>query len=392
MNKPFLISAKYKIPLLSCMAIGLVSMAYALFGEPDHGVRFWANFHLNTVWLITIALCGMVFIGLHSLGKSAWQVAIQRVPEAMALFVPVGAVLFLIVLAGLWLGWHQLFQWAHPHGDALLEMKKAYLNLPFFSIRSLGYLGGWIFFVLWWRRLSLQQDKQADVNLFRKSEKVAGGFMAFFALSGSMMAWDWLMSLDPHWFSTLYGWYVFSGMLVSGVAVLALLVIGLRKAGYLPGVHAEHLHDLGKYVFAFSIFWTYLWFSQYMLIWYGNLPEETVYFRQRHQEFNVLFLGTAASNFLIPFLGLMTRNAKRTPWVLAAVCGMVLCGHWLDFFLLIMPCTLGGQAEVGLIEIGMMLGFAGLFLWVVLRALSKAALVPVNHPYLKESNAYKTPY
>ena len=140
---------------------------------------------------VITALCGMVFIGLHSLGKSAWQVAIQRVPEAMALFVPVGAVLFLIVLAGLWLGWHQLFQWAHPHGDALLEMKKAYLNLPFFSIRSLGYLGGWIFFVLWWRRLSLQQDKQADVNLFRKSEKVAGGFMAFFALSGSMMAWDW---------------------------------------------------------------------------------------------------------------------------------------------------------------------------------------------------------
>jgi hypothetical protein len=199
------------------------------------------------------------------------------------------------------------------------------------------------------------------------------------------------MSIDAHWFSTLYGWYIFSGLFVSGTAVIILITLVLRRAGFLPHVNMEHLHDLGKYLFAFSIFWMYLWFSQYLLIWYGNLPEETVYYVERLSEFRVLFYTNLVINFLLPFLLLMARNSKRTTWILGFVAVTVFVGHWIDFYLLVMP-GVGEIAIIGLTEIGMTLLFSGIFLAVVFRALSKASLVPKKHPYYEESITYHTQY
>ena len=390
MDPKFSFSLRYKV-LIILIAIGFIAAIIA-FMEHDHGARFWSNFHMNTVYYIIIGLSGMVFLAIHSLGMSGWHTVLQRVPEAMSMFLPAGGILMLITLSGLWFNFHHVFHWVHPEGDPVLEMKKAYLNVPFFTIRTFIYLGGWIFFSQWWRKISLQQDLNADLKYFRKTNIIAGIFIVFFAVTSSMSAWDWLMSIDPHWFSTLFGWYVFAGLLVSGTAVLILLVIFLKKAGYLPDINAEHLHDLGKYLFAFSILWTYLWFSQYMLIWYGNIPEETVYFVQRLGEFRTLFLVNVGINFAVPFLALMTRNSKRIPVILGLVALVAIGGHWIDFYLMVMPGSLGNKATIGFVEIGMTAGFAGLFLWVIFRALTRAKLVPENHPYLKESYEYHTQY
>ncbi len=393
MNTKFNFTIRYKIPLLILIVIGLASVVASLFFSHDHGMRFWTNFHMNTVYIIFISLAGMVFLAIHSLGTSGWQTSIQRIPEAMAMFLPVGLALMLIVLIGMWFNLHHIFHWTHPEpGDTILELKKAYLNIPFFSIRTLFYLGGWIFLTRWWRNNSLRQDANADLKYFRKTNTIAGIFIVFFAITSSMAAWDWLMSIDPHWFSTLYGWYVFSGLLVSGTAMIILIVLVLRASGYMPHVNKEHLHDLGKYLFAFSILWAYLWFSQYMLIWYGNIPEETVYFVERLEGFNTLFFINVGVNFFVPFLALMTRNSKRIPIVLAFTAVVVLAGHWIDFYLMVMPGSAGASSKIGFIEIGMTLGYLGLFLWIVFRVLAKANLVPENHPFFKESLEYHTNY
>jgi hypothetical protein len=392
MESRFRFSLKYKIPVLILLATGVVAMAIALFTEHDHGARFWSNLLLNNVFSIFIAVCGMVFLAIHSLGMSGWQTVIQRIPEAMSMFLPVGGVLMLIILAGTWFDLHHLYHWVHPHGDRILEMKTAYLNIPFFSVRTIIYLSAWIALSMWWRKNSLAYDADNDLKYFKRMTRISGVFIVVFAVTSSMAAWDWLMSIDPHWFSTLFGWYVFSGLLVSGMSVIILLTLLLKKNGYLPQVNKEHLHDLGKYLFGFSILWMYLWFSQYMLIWYGNIPEETIYFVQRLKEYNTLFFVNLAVNFGFPFLALMTRNSKRIPIVLVIAALVTLTGHWIDFYLMIMPGTMGDAAQIGFIEIGMTLGFAGLFLLIVFRSFSKASIIPVNHPYLKESFEYHTQY
>lgn len=391
MESKFIFSSKYKIPVYILLLIGVVSIIVALFVEHDHGARFWSNFLMNNVYSIFIALCGMVFIAIHTLGMSGWQVTIQRIPEAMSAYLPVGAVLMLITMANLFTE-HPMFHWVHPHGDPIIEMKTVWLNVPFFVIRTILYLAAWIGFTIWWRRNSIQYDTDNDLKYFKKMTKISGIFIVVFAVTSSMSAWDWIMSLDPHWFSTLFGWYVFSGLLVSGLAVIILLTLLLKKAGYLPHVNEEHMHDLGKYLFGFSVLWTYLWFSQYMLIWYANIPEETIYFVQRLEEYKTMFFINLVINFGFPFLVLMTRNAKRIPILLVVTSLVVLVGHWIDFYLMIMPGTLGAGAKIGFIEIGMTLGYAGLFLLVVFRALTKANVIPVNHPYLQESYEYHTQY
>ena len=238
------------------------------------------------------------------------------------------------------------------------------------------------------------QDTAADggISLMKRTLNLSGWFIVFFAITSSISAWDWIMSLDPHWYSTLFAWYLFSGLLVSSIAILILLIIILRKQGYLSWINKEHMHDLGKYLFAFSILWAYLWFSQFMLIWYSNIPEETTYFVQRVTEFRPIFFANLIINFAIPFLALMTRNSKRTYTILGIVAVIAFCGHWLDYYMAVMPGTVGKEASIGFTEIGMTLGFLGIFFFVVLRWLSKNNLVAKGHPYLKESLDYHTQY
>ena len=276
----------------------------------------------------------------------------------------------------------------NPHYDEIIAGKTPYLNFPFFLVRALIYLLGWIFMSRLLRSASLREDIEGGDRYHRQSIKLSAIFLVFFAVTSSMSAWDWIMSIDTHWFSTLFGWYVFAGMFVSGLTTLVLILVYLKSKGYLQEVNENHLHDLGKFMFAFSIFWTYLWFSQYMLIWYSDIPEEVTYYIARFQYYKVPYLIMLALNFLFPVVILISRDAKRFHAGLIAGGIFILIGHWLDVIMMIYPGTLGQHWSLGWIEVGGMLGFAGLFILVVFTALSKAALLPKNHPMLKESKIH----
>lgn len=382
MNNTFQFTGKHKIVFSILILIGLAVMAYGLFSLPSD--RFWANVLLNNMYFLQIALAGVFFISVHIVSQAGWHVSVQRIPEAMGTFIPVAGILMLLVFVGI----KDIYHWSHEHVDEIIQGKKPFLNITFFAARFIVYFAGWIWLSHKIRKLSLRSDTNQDIRLFKNSHVYAVLFVVFFAITNSVSSWDWLMSIDAHWYSTLYGWYIFSSMFVSGIAVITLLVIYLKRKGYMEHVNKEHLHDLGKYLFGFSIFWMYLWFSQYMLIWYGNIPEETTYFIQRTDHYSLLFYGNIIINFLVPFLALMPREAPRKEFMLIIVSIIILIGHWIDFYLAVTPGIVGNEGTIGVLEIGMTVGYAGLFLWVVFRALSKASLVPFNHPFYKESLDY----
>lgn len=390
MENKFVFDKKIKIVLFGMIAIGLVALVIGLVNESVVESRFWANLLLNGYYFLALSLGGAFFVSVHAMGESGWQTSLQRVPEAMSRFIPFAGILMLITFL---FGIHHLYHWTDTgHHDPILEGKSAYLNLPFFYIRFAVYFVGWSLLAHFLRKASTDMDSNPELKYFKKQRILSSVFVVFFAVSSSTSAWDWLMSIDAHWFSTLYGWYIFSGLLVSAIAMLILILIFLKKLGYMTHVNKEHLHDLGKYLFAFSILWMYLWFSQYMLIWYSNIPEETVYFVERLKNHNTLFFVNLVMNFLLPFLILMTRNTKRTNWITAIVALIVFAGHWVDYFMAIMPGVAGENTSIGFFEVGLTIGYLGLFLMVVFHGLSKASLIPVNHPYFKESLDYHTNY
>jgi Ni/Fe-hydrogenase subunit HybB-like protein len=202
------------------------------------------------------------------------------------------------------------------------------------------------------------------------------------------MSWDWIMSVDPHWFSTLFGWYVFASMFVSGITTIALITIYLKSKGYLEKVNHNHIHDLGKFMFGVSVFWTYLWFSQFMLIWYANIPEEVTYFITRIEDYNLPFFGMIALNFIFPLLLLMNSDYKRVNWFIVMTGIIILVGHYIDVFNMIMPATVGDKWFIGIPELSGIAFFAGLFIYVVFNSISKAPLEPTGDPLLKESEKF----
>ncbi|PSR56812.1 quinol:cytochrome C oxidoreductase [Adhaeribacter arboris] len=356
--------------------------------------RLFANLWLNNVYFTGIAVIGLFFTAVQYVAYAGWSVLIKRVLEALSYYLPVGAVVMLAVFL---IGQHQLFHWTdhtlyeegNPNYDPIIAGKAGFLNIPFYLIRMVGYFALWIIFFLWMRKQSIAEDLEGGIVYYNKSIRIGAMFLVIFGVTSSLSAWDWVLSIDTHWFSTMFGWYVFASWFVSGLAATTLIVIILKQNGYLQMVNANHLHDLGKFVFAFSIFWTYVWFSQFMLIWYANLPEESIYFMERlsgyQDHYTWIFFVNLIVNFVFPFLVLMTRDAKRQMIMLKLVCIAILVGHWLDFYLMIMPGTMRGESGFGLIELGTALTFLGIFLITLTRGLSKASLVPVNHPFLEES-------
>ena len=290
---------------------------------------------------------------------------------------------------------HDLFHWTHadlydvtsPHYDEIIAGKQAYLNTPFYLARMVIYFALWILFFRWIRKEMLAEDLDGSTTHWRKLIGICAGFIVIFAVSSSMSAWDWILSIDTHWFSTMIGWYVFASWWVTGLAFITMMVISLKSNGYLKVVNANHIHDLGKFVFAFSIFWAYIWVSQYLLIYYANIPEESVYFVERlnADQYAPVFYVILIMNFFFPFLTLMTRDAKRHMMFLKIICPVVIVGHWLDFYLMVTPGTLKESGGFGFLEIGMAMVFGVSFLFVVFSSLAKMPLVAKNHPMLEES-------
>lgn len=365
--------------------------------------RLVINAWINNVWFLGIAIIGIFFLTVNYIAWAGWNAAFKRVLEAFGYYIPVAGVITLLLYVFFK---HDIFHWTHegimtegsPNYDAIIAGKSWWLGEGFFIGRIIFYFVAWfgVFYLI--RKASLLEDVVGGDENHQKMVTLSGLFVWIFGITTSTGAWDLVMSIDTHWFSTLFGWYTFSSWLVSGLCVITLLVIYLKEAGYLSIVNDEHLHDLGTYVFGFSIFWTYLWFSQYILYWYANIPEEGVWFVERFFNNNGNYLSLVilnlVINFLFPFLYFMTREAKRTATMLKVGSFVILFGHWIDFYLMITPGTLGehGGLNLGMIfvELGTTLIFAGIFLYVVLYFLTKAPLIPKNHPMLQESINHHT--
>lgn len=359
----------------------------------------WAAVYTAAIYFFMIALGALTVYALQYASQAGWSPVLFRVMESIASYLPIGSIIMFVLLLLSVMQVNGLFHWMEPgimdpesaNYDSIIAGKKGFLNKPFFLIRAVFYLLGWNLYAHFSRKYSLKEDEygDSDISWYRKNFKIAAGYLAFFIVTESMMTWDWLMGFDPHWFSTLYGWYIFAGMMVTAFVAIALVTIYLKNKGYMEFVNDSHIHDLAKFIFAFSIFWTYLWFSQFMLIWYSNIPEEVTYFVQRINDYNLPFFGMVAINFIFPLLLLMDSDIKRKNWMVITAGIIVLIGQYLNVYVLVYPGTVGKSWTIGLPEIGAVLFFLGLFVFVVFKHLTKAPLLVKNNPYLKESKRFQ---
>lgn len=359
--------------------------------------RPWSALYVASFFFFMIALGTLAFYAIQYAAQAGWSPVLFRVMEGITAYLPVASAIILALLLASSFHVNHIFHWMDPelvdpnsdHYDKIIAGKSGFLNVPFFLIRAIIFLAGWNFYRWLSRRNSIRMDEVDDNrSLFKKNFKWSAGFLVFFIVTESMMSWDWIMSFDPHWFSTLFGWYVFAGMMVSAITVIALVTIVLKSQGYLEFVNDSHIHDLAKFMFGFSIFWTYLWFSQFMLIWYSNIPEEVTYFVTRIEDYNLPFFGMVAMNFVFPVLLLMNSDYKRVNWFVVMAGIVILAGHYIDVFNMVMPATVGTSWFIGLPEIGSVLFFFGLFVFVVFNALTKAPLLAKSNPFIVESKKF----
>ncbi len=393
---------KWTNALLGIGALVLV-LGFIFLGmsKDEHAqTRFWAVLLQNSTFFLLVVNASMFFVCVTTLAMGGWQMAFRRVPEAISTLVPVFSVIALLVFLGIIFGHqHHIYHWLdkeHVEHDPILKGKSGFLNPTFFLLWTILTLAVWSFVGHKMRQLSKRADQPfsaEEVKGYMWSNSVwASVFTVFFGLTvASTIPWFWLMSIDAHWFSTMYSWYTFASTFVSGMSLIAIYVVYLKNQDYLEYVNEEHLHDLGKFMFAFSVFWTYLWYSQFMLIWYANIPEETIYFKPRMQgPYRAIFFLNLIMNFVLPFLLLIRRGSKRNYTTMAVLAVLIIIGHWLDFYQMVMPGSLGEHYSLGWFEFGILAFYAGLIMFFVGRSLEKAPLLSKHHPLLKESIIHHT--
>jgi hypothetical protein len=403
-NHNYTFTNKTRNITFALMAIGLIAMiaGFVMDHGPEganpeeyHHNRFWANLLVNGYFYMGISLLATFFMALQYVAEVAWSVAVKRVYEAVSSYLPIGCGVIIFILLMGQFHVHHLYHWqtegvtdpSSPHYDEVIAGKAGYFAPWFFWLRTLVYVGVWCMYQRMFIKNSVEQDLQGGTSIHFKTMGKAAGFMVFFAVTSSTSAWDWMMSLDVHWFSTMYGWYAFSGMWISAMTTIILFVLYLKRKGYLTEVNESHIHDLGKWVFAISFLWSYLWFMQFMLIWYTDIPEEIIYFKERLHDFGYMGLMWTVffMNFAFPMVLLMSRDAKRNYFFLTFVGAIILIGHWLDVYMMVMPSAVQADHHIGFLEIGMALGFLGVLLFTIHRALAKRPLMVKQHPYLEET-------
>lgn len=416
MQHRFEVPGSYQKWTWGLIAVGVIALLYGFimyhpFAHAGHGenvnsTRFWAVLLQNSVyWLLTVN-AAMFFLCVTTMAMGGWQVSFRRVTEAISSAVPIlGVITFVILLAIIFGNRTDVYHWLDTEAvqhDKILKGKSGFLNPTFFLVCSAISIG------LWWllgrkmRTLSLKTDEEPMT--YEKGKRWvwnntvwASLFTVTFGLTvASTTPWLWLMSIDPHWYSTMYSWYTFASTFVSGLSLMAIYVVYLKNQGKLEYVTDEHLHDLGKFMFAFSIFWAYLWFSQYMLIWYSNQPEETRYFVDRigtarePGAYKGIFFFNLIVNFVAPLLLMMKKAPKRNWTMMTFMAVLIIFGHWIDFYQMVMPGTLGAHAELMPFEFGIAALFIGVIMWSTGRYLGKHSLLAKNHPFLKESMIHHT--
>ena len=399
----FEIPGRYKQWSMGLMGVGVLSLivGYILYGTHDQGSRFWSALLQNSVYFLLVVNAAMFFFAATSLAWAGFQISFRRVTEAIAASViPIGGITFIILMCLVFGGKTTIYEWldkdlvAH---DEILKAKSGFLSPTFFTIYTTLTIGLWAFLGYKLRQLSRSIDDsplslaEAKKYIF-KNTVWAAVFIVWFALTvASVTPWLWLMSINAHWFSTMYSWYTFASTFVAGIALISLFVVYLKNQGYLEYVNQEHLHDLGKFQFAFSIFWTYLWFDQFMLIWYANISEETIYFKTRFEgAYMGIFYLNLVINFLAPLLIFMKRNSKRNYATVTFMSVLLIFGHWLDFYQMVFGSTSPDHVPLNLFDFGLALGFVGLIMWQTGRVLAKFPLLAKNHPFLKESIIHHT--
>jgi len=351
----------------------------------------WAALYVAAFFFFMIALGVLAFYAIQRAAQAGWSPVLYRVMEGITAYLLPGGIVVIVILVLSTLHLNHLFIWMDPEvvaHDKLIAGKTGFLNAPFFLIRAVIFLSGWVLYRYFSRKFSLAQDSATDLSNHKKNFRISAAFLVFYIVTESIMSWDWIMSIDPHWFSTLFGWYVFASMFVSGITTIAMVTIYLKSKGYLEFVNDSHIHDLGKFMFGISVFWTYLWFSQFMLIWYSNIPEEVTYFITRIEDYNLPFFGMLVMNFIFPLLILMNSDYKRVNYFIVMAGIVILLGHYMDVFNMIMPSAVGDQWFIGAPEIGGFFFFLGLFIFIVFKELTKAPLLAKGDPYMGESERF----
>jgi hypothetical protein len=380
MEDTFKVAPWFNYLCFALMGAGLITFVAGFISHPE---QTWANYLLNNYYFLALAVGASFFMALQYITQAGWSAGLKRIPEAMATYIPVAAIFTLLLYFGL----HALYHWSHPEStspDLLQQRKEPYLNVPFFMIRLVVYFSCWIVMTRFLRKLSIREDTEGSLEFFNKSEFYSRIYIFLLAITFSLAAFDLLMSIDPHWYSTIFAFKNFAAAFYHGSAIILLIVVILNWNGHLGFFNRNHLQDLSSYVFMLSIIYGYLWFSQFMLIWYGNIPEETIYYAIRWEpQWKPFFWADIVINWFIPFVILMPRKPARRRGVVIPIVVLLIVGQWIDLYLQIFPAVTG-ERNIGFIEIGSFIGFAGLFAFVVTRALSRASLIPRNHPYLGE--------
>lgn len=351
----------------------------------------WAALYIACIFFMLISLGVLAFYAIQYAAQAGWSPVLFRVMEGITAYLLPGSIIFFILLVLSTMNMNHLFIWMDPEvvaNDPIIQGKTGFLNVPFFLIRAVVFLAGWNLYRHYAVKNSRALDETNDLRYYKKNFKISAAFLVFFIVTESIMSWDWIMSIDTHWYSTLFGWYVFASFFVTGITIIAFTTLYLKSKGLLEYVNTSHIHDLAKFMFGISIFWTYLWFSQFMLMWYSNIPEEVTYFIFRIQEYKLPFFGMLVLNFVLPLLLLINTDFKRLTWIIVMAGSLIVVGHYLDFFNMIMPGTVGGSWFIGVSEIASLLFFAGLFIFVVFTALTKAPLLAKGNPLIEESKHF----
>ncbi len=380
----------------SAMRIGaallIVSLAIG-YWSADGMQRLMHVYLLSVSFFLSISLGALFFVVLQHLTGARWSVVLRRIAELLTAAIPVLGLMMLPIVLPMFFGSAALYSWndeALRQTDALVQGKTPYLNAPFFAFRCLAYFTLWTIIARFYFSRSVAQDRAADALPTEAMRKWSGPSMLAFAGTINFAAFDWLMSLDPHWFSTIFGIYFFAGCAVAVFATLAVASAILQRFGLISqAVTTEHYHDLGKLLFGFTFFWAYIAFSQFLLIWYANIPEETVWFLHR-QEHGWQFVGLLliVGHFFLPFFGLMSRSARRSKRVLLFWAVFMLAMHWIDLYWLIIPSASPESIAVGPLDLLTLVGVGGIWLATILKRAVGTTLVPVGDPYLEESLAF----